>query len=281
MKKLVFALCLGAMAVGQSSCNLSGTPVEPTPTELNYFVNNRYSHVRFMDMVDMVMYFVNLQANNPSGTSVPVGVTLTPTPESGTMQSMVIEFEGYGSRTGKLNITFQDGNPLAPGSKMIVRPVDLFYGADKLEGNMTIEIVGDASSKEHIKITLPDGKITYGTGGDLPFICAFERTLKLKTGSTTTNDVDYQYTLTGYSSSLTFDTKVSYRASIDPQSPIVYTNYPLVVAAGQYPAGRVYPSSGQQIFTILTYTEPFYIKYSAGVNLLTFTFQGVSKDYYY
>lgn len=258
MKKIFFAFAVAVL--GLSSCNLEPIKTEPTPIEVNYYAQNRFSQHVFNDVVTQVLDLTQLQVDNSSGNALPVGVVISPIVDN----VMTIEYneQEKSGRLGKIKVSFT-GVPLAEGSAMHIEPDGLKYAGLRIEGAIDVNILPKGVSKAKQSISIVHATLVDGYNAEIVYSCSLIR--EQQEGASKL-DADDTFTFTGSSSGI-FSSKTSYTMSIVDPMVIYY--------------GSSYFNKGKLSIIAAPSSSPFYIEFGKGqyVNEVLLTRDGTSKLY--
>jgi len=257
MKKIYFAFAVAVL--GLSSCNLEPIKTEPTPIEVNYYAQNRFSQHVFNDVVTQVLDLTQLQVDNSSGNALPVGVVISPIVDN----VMTIEYneQEKSGRLGKIKVSFT-GVPLAEGSAMHIEPDGLKYAGLRIEGAIDVNILSKGVSKAKQSISIVHATLVDGYNAEIVYSCSLIREQQEGASKLDTDT----FTFTGSSSGI-FSSKTSYTMSI--VDPLVI-NY-----------GSSYFNKGKLSIIAAPSSSLFYIEFGKGqyVYEVLLTSEGTSKLY--
>ncbi len=258
MKKIIFAFAVAVF--GLSSCNLEPIKTEPTPIEVNYYAQNRFSQHIFNDVVTQVLDLTRLQVDNSTGNALPVEVIISPIVDN----VIMIEYneqEKIG-RLGKIKVSFK-GVPLTEGSIIHIEPNGLKYAGLRIEGVINVNILPKGVSKAKQSISIVNATLVDGYNAEIVYSCSLIREQQEGASKLDTDDT---FTFTGLSSGL-FPSKTSYTMSI--VDPLVI-NY-----------GSLYFNKGKLSIIVGPSSSPFYIEFGKGQHEkeVLLTREGTSKLY--
>ena len=263
MKKIAL---LGLVALlGFSSCELNGEKMEPLPVELQLYSQNRFAHIMFMSLINQVEDLTKLIVDNPSGNTVPFGITLTPTyDENNVLNKLVIEYveDSEKGRKGSMDVLFT-GVPFSNNSTMTIIPNGLYLSGMEFLGDISITNHVDDKKVLSQDVVIDGGSLTDALKSSMKFSCNFKRILS-EGNAETINDDFYIYS--GYSRGLTTG-NISYNVTID---------IPLEIAIKSS-----FFSKGKVSMLPSGYDEAFTVEFGKSnyVNQVLLTYKGVSKLY--
>lgn len=263
MKKKFLAFLVALLGVGLVSCDLGTSKYDPLPKELQNFTYSRFAQSIYNDVVNEAMELTTLQVNNPSGTTVPTGVVLTPTYNGELLTKLNIQFDIPNGYKGAMDLIYE-GAPLAAGSSMKVVPSSLKYGDITITGDISVSFLAKGNYKSLINITVGGGALTDSYNSTLRFSCNFERKQTEGKDATTSNDDIFAY---AGSFSGTYSDKTTYSSTIIDTLKFGYkSGYAKIGKVSQTP--EMYPS-------------PFFVEFGKGsyLNEVLFTFGDISKFY--
>lgn len=267
MKKIILFLSAISM-LGLTSClDTKETESVPVPKEVSYYVDCRFAFMNYTVIVDQALAMTNLAVNNPTGTSVPTGIVLTPTYDANqVLSSLDITYTSNSNTkyTGTIKIAFT-GAPLTNGSVMNITLDTLSYSGIKLDGAVTIGYnVSDKGEKSQT-IQVANARLTDAYGAYISWNCNLNRVFS--EGAKPSDTADDTYAYTGSGAGTTALEKVDFVMNI--KDSLVITD------------GYVYFSKGKLSMQPSTYAGPYFIEFGLGqsINQVYLIYLGVSGLY--